>query len=86
MARRRLGLLSPSVLIRRNAIYKGVLGGSRGWLAAGAVLWGGRFLKRSFGRQEEMLGTEVLRPGQFVRIETIPPMTRRQRRAAKRAA
>ena len=40
--------LKPSVLVRRNALYKGVLGGSRGWLAIGAVLWSKSFIKKTF--------------------------------------
>jgi hypothetical protein len=83
---RRPRLLSPTALIRANAVSKGLLGGSRGWLAAGGVLWGSRFLKRTFGKAPESLGTEVLKPGQFVRIEAIRRPTRRQRRRASRAA
>jgi hypothetical protein len=84
MARRRRGLLSPSYYIRRAGIYKGLLGGSRGWLAAGGVFWGARLIKRTFGRSEEIAATEVLKPGQFVTIEAIRPLTRKQRKAAKR--
>ncbi len=79
-------LLSPMLLIRRAALYKGLLGGSRGWLAVGAVLWGRGFLKKMFGKNEEILATEVLKGGQFVRLESLVPPTRRQRRAARKAA
>ena len=81
MARPRL--LAPSVLLRRNALYKGLLGGSRGWLAVGAVMWGGGFLKRALGKQTEVLTIEKLAPGQGLRIDTFKPDTRRAARRAR---
>ncbi|MCB9380137.1 MAG: hypothetical protein R2694_10945 [Ilumatobacteraceae bacterium] len=77
--------LSPVAYLRRGAVYKGVLGGRRGWMAVGAVLWTPKLLKKAFGKNEEIVATEKLKPGQFVRLEAIPPTTRRQRKAAKRA-
>jgi hypothetical protein len=74
------------VLIRRASLYKGFLGGSRGWRAVGLLFWGTRLVKRVFGHNEEIVATDVLKPGQFVRIEAIPVPSRRQRRAARRAA
>lgn len=85
-ARRRGGLLSPIAFARRQGLYKGLLGGSRGWLVLGATVWGGRLLRRTLGRNEEVVAIEVLKPGQAIRLEAIPPVTRRQRRSAKRAA
>jgi hypothetical protein len=82
---RRPGLLSPSAFLRRSALYKGLFGGSRGWLAVGALLWGPRILRRAFGRSEEVLTVEKLKPGQFIRIDTVKPPTRSQRNAARRA-
>ncbi|MCB1001083.1 MAG: hypothetical protein KDB40_17440 [Acidimicrobiales bacterium] len=79
-------LLRPSVLLRRNAMYKGVLGGSKGWLAIGGVLWGKSFLKKTFGKNEEILGTEKLTKGQYLRLDAVKPPTRRQQRKAKRQA
>jgi hypothetical protein len=77
--------LKPSVLVRRNALYKGVLGGSRGWLAIGAVLWSKSFIKKTFGKQVEVLGTEKLTKGQFVRIDSLRPLTRKERKALRKA-
>jgi hypothetical protein len=77
-------VLRPSVLLRRQALYKGLFGGSRGWLAVGAVIWGRKFAKRAFGRREEILATERLTKGQFVRIEALRPLTRRELRATRR--
>ena len=78
-------LLRPSVIIRRNATYKGLLGGHKGWLAVGVVLWSKSFVKKTFGKQEEILTTEKLKKGQFLRIDAVAPPSRRQRRKAKRA-
>ncbi len=79
-------LLRPSVIIRRNAVYKGLLGGSKGWLAVGTVLWSRSFLKKTFGKNEELLTVERLTKGQFLRIDAIAPLTRRQRKRLRRAA
>ena len=76
--------LSPTAALRRNALYKGLLGGSRGWLAVGAFVWGPRLMKRVLGRNEKVVATEVLKPGQALYLQTIPHETRAQRRAARR--
>ncbi len=75
---------SPGAALRRNALYKGFFGGSRGWLAVGAVVWGPRLMKRALGRSEKVVATEVLKPGQALYLEAIPQQTREQRRAARR--
>jgi hypothetical protein len=54
-------------------------------MAIGAALWGPRLVKRALGRREEVLATERLRPGEFVRIEALKPPTRRERKSARRA-
>ena len=82
MARSRL--LSPTVALRRNAIYKGLLGGQRGWLAIGAVVWAPRLMKRILGRTEQVVATERLEPGQVLRIEAIKRPTRAEDRARRR--
>jgi len=78
-------LLSPTALLRRNALYKGVFGGQRGWMVVGALVWGPRLLKRFAGRQEQVLTTEKLVAGQSIQIQAVRPPTRQQRRAAARA-
>jgi hypothetical protein len=83
MARSRRSL-SPFTVLRSNALYKGLLGGSRGWLAVGAVVWTPRLMKRLLGRTEKVVATEVLKPGQALYLRTIPQETRDQRRAARR--
>jgi hypothetical protein len=82
--RRRPSLLSPTAYLRRGALYKGVFGGSRGWLAVGALVWGPRLVKKALGRTEEVVTVETMRPGDVLRLETIPQTTRRQRRAVTR--
>jgi hypothetical protein len=77
-------VFSPTAVLRRNAVSKGLFGGSRGWLAVGAVVWGPRLMKRAFGRTEKVVATEVLKPGQALYLEAIPQQTREQRRAARR--
>lgn len=82
---RRPGLLSPTAFLRRGALYKGLLGGSRGWMLVGAMFWLPRLLKRALGRNEQVLATEKLKPGQFVTIQALVPPTRSERKAARRA-
>lgn len=83
-ASRRRGLLSPFILLRRNSIYKGLLGGERKWLVIGAIVWVPRLLRKALGKNEQVVTTEVLKPGQSLLLTTIPQATKAQRRAAKR--
>ena len=79
----RARILSPTVALRRNAMFKGLLGGSRGWMAVGAIVYAPRFYKRVMGRVPEFVAREELQPGQTVCIKAIPPAT--GRREARRA-
>ena len=54
-------------------------------MAVGVVLWGPRVARKVFGKHPEIVATEKLRAGQFVRLEAIAPPTRKQRKALKRA-
>jgi hypothetical protein len=78
-----LSLFSPAVIVRRNAMQRGLIGGSKGWLAVFAVISARSFLKKHVGRQMEVVATEVLTKGQTVSVQSIPPLTRRQRRALR---
>lgn len=78
-----LGLLSPAVIVRRNAMQRGLIGGSKGWLAVFVAISARSFLKKHAGRQMEVVSTEVLTKGQAVSVRSIPPLTRRQRRALR---
>ncbi|HEY0517985.1 MAG TPA: hypothetical protein VGC84_00720 [Ilumatobacteraceae bacterium] len=70
--------------LRRSALTKGLLGGSRGWMAIGAAVWGPRLMKKALGRNEVVVAREVLKPGQALYLEALEPPTRAQRRAARR--
>ena len=77
--------LRPAVLIRRQALHKGILGPSMLWKVIAVIVFGKRTLKKMFGKNEQILGTEKLVGGQFVRIESIKPTTRRDRKRARNA-
>ena len=79
------GLFSPWPVLRRDAIVKGFVGGNRGWMAIGVLVWGPVLMRKYFGRTVQIVSTEVLKPGQAVRIEAISPLTKAERRAARRA-
>lgn len=79
-ARRRTSLFSPFALARRNGLYKGLLGGDRSWLVIGGIFWGGRMLKKSLGKNEQVITIEKLEPGQHLSLRTIPQATRKQRK------
>jgi hypothetical protein len=81
---RRPSLFSPALFLRRNALHKGLLGGDRGWMLIGALVWGPRLLKRVMGRTEQVVATEKLVAGEFVRLEVFAAPTRRQRKALAR--
>jgi hypothetical protein len=76
-----------SAVLRQRGVTDGLLGGHRGWLALGALVWGARGLHKAFGRNEKVLLREVLRPGQqFVIAEAIVRPSRRQRRRIRKAS
>jgi len=54
-------------------------------MAVGVVLWGPRLARKYFGKQEEVIAIEKLTAGQAIRLESIAPPTRKQRKAIKRA-
>ncbi len=54
-------------------------------MAVGVALWGPRFFRKYFGKHEEVIAVEKLTAGQFVRLESVAPPTRKQRKAIKRA-
>ena len=79
-------MLSPFALARHNAIYKGVLGGDRKWMYIGGAVWGVRSLRKALTKNEQIVALEKMEPGQWMSLRTIPPTTRRQRRAAEKIA
>jgi hypothetical protein len=80
----RPSMLSPTAFARRSAISKGLIGGNRVWMYVGGAMWALRFARRTFGKNEVIVATEVLQPGQSLLLRTIPPSSRKGR-AARRA-
>lgn len=79
-------LLRPSKLLRRRALYQGLLGGSRGWLSVGMVMWVWGFLKRFFAGGDPLTRyMEELQPGErLVIAHPEPAPSRRKARKARR--
>jgi len=77
-SRRRASILSPSLLLRRTSLRKGVFAGNRGWQIVGVLVFGTRFLRKALNG-EEVVSTERLEPGQTVSITAIDPRSERHR-------
>jgi len=77
-------LLSPGLALRRTAMTTGLFGGQPGWLAVFGLITMKRVMQSANRRDSRILATEVLRQGQFVRLESVRKPTKRELRAAKR--
>ena len=75
---------APGAVLRHRSLQRGVFGGHRGWMAVGVLVWAPRVLKRLAGRNEQLIATERLLPGQSIQLTAVKPPTRRERKAAKR--
>lgn len=73
-------LLRPSVLIRRKAMYSGVLGKSAVWRAIAVIVFGRGLIARFFGRHPETIDAAALGPGRSMEVTTTTPLSRRRRR------
>ncbi|WP_419851043.1 hypothetical protein [Candidatus Poriferisocius sp.] len=63
----------PLGYLRRQAIVRGLVGGSRGWLVLGGVAWAIRLLSRvASTRRLRTVSTEELRPGERLLISHLP--------------
>lgn len=70
-------MLDPLGYVRRQAIRRGVMGGSRAWLILGAVAWGVRLLMRVANtRHLRAVLTEELRPGESLVVTHLPDESR----------
>ncbi|WP_419925647.1 hypothetical protein [Candidatus Poriferisocius sp.] len=68
----------PLGYLRRQAIRRGVAGGSRAWLVVGGVAWGLRLLTRMAGtRRLRAVLTDELRPGESLLISHLPDQPRK---------
>ncbi len=72
--------LSPSAYILRQGFRKGLMGGNRSWLIVGGTVWGLRVLRQAMGRTDRVVATEILKPGQVLRLEALQPLSRSQRK------
>lgn len=62
----------PLGYLRRQAIVRGLVGGSRGWLLLGGIAWGVRLLSRfASTRRLRTVSTEELRPGESLLISHL---------------
>lgn len=62
----------PLGYLRRQAIVRGLVGGSRGWLVLGVIVWGIRLLSRfASTRRLRTVSTEQLRPGESLLISHL---------------
>jgi hypothetical protein len=79
-------------MVERTGLRKGVAG-SKGWFYVGTGLWTVRTLRRMAARQEELLISEELKPGQRIvisneriSVEGTPTSAPTGRRASRKAA
>ena len=85
---RRVGaaaLLRPSIIIRRQALTKGVFGGNKTWMVIAVFAYSPRLLRRVFGRTETVVAREPLRSGQVLRLEGLGDLTKAERKAIRKA-
>jgi tRNA U54 and U55 pseudouridine synthase Pus10 len=73
-------MLRPAVIIRRKALYSGVLGNSTVWKGVAVWVFGKAIIKKAAGKNLEVIDVSALGPGRFMTIETIKPTSRRARR------
>lgn len=64
----------------RRGQFKGLFGGSRGWTAVWAVIFTARMAKKALTREEKVVFTEELQPGQTVVIRHEVPAPKRPNR------
>ena len=74
--------LRPSVVIRRKAIRQGILGPSRLWKLVAAMVFGRGTIKKVFGKSRDQLGTVKVKSNSFVNVINVPPMSKKQAKAA----
>ena len=72
--------MRPAVIIRRQAIWRGLFGSSIFWKIVAGWVFGRTTLKKFFGKHPDDLGTERLKTGEFLTINTFVPLSRREQR------
>jgi len=48
-------------------------------------VWGVRVLRQAMGRTERVVATEILKPGQVLRLEALQPLSRSERKSQRAA-
>jgi len=72
--------LRPSVVIRRKAIWSGLLGPSRLWKVVGVFVFGQGTIRKFFGKSPEKITTQKVGLDSFVNVINAKPMTKKQRK------
>lgn len=79
-----MALAGLAGLLKSKAVRKGLIGGSRGWMTLGVVMYGWKALRWLSSRRPETISVERIEPGQSIQITTVAAPTRRERRATRR--
>ncbi len=74
--------LRPRVIIRRKAIWSGLLGPSTFWKVVAAFVFGVSTIKKVFGKTPEDLGTFSVGKNSFVNVINAAPMSAKERKRA----
>ncbi|BAN02929.1 hypothetical protein [Ilumatobacter coccineus] len=72
--------LRPSVIIRRKAIWGGLLGASKFWKVVAVWVFGKGTLKKFFGKSPESLGKFKVGSNSFVNVINAKPMSKKERK------
>ena len=67
--------------LRRAAIRRGLMGGSRTWLILGGIAWGIRLIAWAWRRREKVVFLDELRTGESFVVTQRPAPSRRSRRS-----
>jgi len=70
----------PSIVVRRNAMRRGLFGSSTLWTGVAVVVFGRNALKSLLGKQPERIDKVRLRMGEQLIIRTAKPLSRREQR------
>jgi hypothetical protein len=76
-----LVVIGRSAFLRRNARIKGVYGREPAWVALAGLFFVTDLVRKIAVKEADVVTTEVLRVGDRVQISSIPPRSRRGRRA-----
>jgi len=81
-----LRLLRPARFLRRRAVYSGLFGGNRTWLAVGGLAWALRWVRSLFGSGDpQTVYLEELKPGQRL-VVSHPSSDRDRAKSARKDA